>query len=263
MIGLGLGLTISRRAISSSSEDAATTAWAAACTTPPTAGRRTLMNTLISGMKTDGTWTLLDWLCIVAAEDNQAARVNIKDPSKSATAVNSPTFTVDRGYAGDGATSYISTEVLNTAGNQYSLNSASFFYWCNTEGTSTTISCGAASGSLGNIGLSGRISGGTELVRINDATSENIAAGGTKTGFRCMSRTASNVKRAFLGTTRTLDVTTASVAISTSAGSFGRNGGTYTDPRIALLGHGAGISDAQEALLQGRFSTFLTAIGAN
>jgi hypothetical protein len=86
--------------------DAATTAWIAAVGSGNvSATRRGVVDTLITGLKTDGVWALLDRLLIFAAENQQSALVDMVALS-TATAVNAPTFTSNSGYTVNG-TSYV------------------------------------------------------------------------------------------------------------------------------------------------------------
>jgi hypothetical protein len=96
------------------SYDADAEAYFAAMSVEPDATRKGLLNDLIVGLKADSVWTKITWLSVLAAHDAQAARVNIKTPAQVATAINSPTFTTDLGYAGDGATSYLDTGLAGT-----------------------------------------------------------------------------------------------------------------------------------------------------
>jgi hypothetical protein len=89
--------------------DADAEAYFAAMSVEPDATRKGLLNDLIVGLKADSIWAKLLGLWVFAAHDEQAARVNAKTPAQVLTAVNSPAFTTDRSYAGDGATSYLAT----------------------------------------------------------------------------------------------------------------------------------------------------------
>lgn len=72
------------------------------------------VNTLVEGLKTDGIFSKLLFLYLFAAENSVCARVNVKNPSVLATAVNSPTFVAYQGYDGDGATAYVATGYIGT-----------------------------------------------------------------------------------------------------------------------------------------------------
>src|SRR5262245_39221350 len=88
---------------------AETTALLAAMTVQPNAARQTLINDLIYALKQSGAWAKMDFLYVLAAHDNQAARLNWKTAANLATVNGTCTFTVDRGYNGDGSTGYLGT----------------------------------------------------------------------------------------------------------------------------------------------------------
>jgi hypothetical protein len=244
-------------------EDPASSAFFAALSTPPTAERRALYNSLIVGLKADGLWTPLDWLLILAAEDSQAARVNLKTPAKVATAVNSPTFTADRGYAGDGATSYIDLgEVYNVAGNSFALDSATIGVWNNTS-----VSVGQK-GQIGNLSGATRSfiashSAGNEIYRINDSTDSTLRVGSTHLGHRAASRESSALKRGYFNGALVSDLTTASTAINAASGTILTSTTVFSADRVAAAYSGSAMTAAQLAAMHTRLSTFLTAIGAN
>jgi hypothetical protein len=78
--------------------------------TEPTNARKGRIDTLVGDLKTAGVWDKLDALWVMAAHDAQAASINWMDPSGTKlTAYNSPTFTADEGYKGNGSSSYLLT----------------------------------------------------------------------------------------------------------------------------------------------------------
>lgn len=82
----------------------------AAMTMPPNGARRALIDTFVGALKTAGVWSKIDVMWVLAAHDEQAGRLNWKSPgSFTLTAVNAVTFTVDRGFAGNGSSSYLDT----------------------------------------------------------------------------------------------------------------------------------------------------------
>lgn len=85
-----------------------TAALVQAMTIHPGAERLGRIDALITALKVAGVWSRLDCLYVMAAHDAQAAQLNWKSPGVfRLTPVNSPVFTADRGYAGDGATAYL------------------------------------------------------------------------------------------------------------------------------------------------------------
>lgn len=113
----------------------------------PSAGQQTLQNTLVTDLKTAGVWAKLDAFGVRAVDgDSNFALIDWKR-LLTTTAINSPTFTTNVGFTGDGATSYIdnlynpSVDAVN-----YTLNSASIGTYLQDDGGS------GASGFVGYFG---------------------------------------------------------------------------------------------------------------
>ena len=238
----------------------------AACTTPPSLGREVILTALIAGLKTDSVWTKLDWLLMMAAEDEQAGRVNLRTPSKVASRVNSMTFTTDRGFTGNGSNMYLDFgEVPNAGANVFALNSAHIGIWVNGGPTANNRAMGQASSSL--LFLTTRGSSGTETGQINDALNETYhtfgASPGTSSGHRCLTRTGASVKRGTFNGTAAAGGTTASTSVLASNITVGRSSSVYDDKRYAAAHSGGGLTDADMLAIYNRLNTAMTAIGAN
>jgi hypothetical protein len=234
----------------------------AAMTVQPDATRKGLLNDLIVGLKADGIWAKLDWLCLLAAHDSQAGRVNAVVPAKTLSAVNSPTFTVDRGFLGDASSAHLSfAEAFNASGNRFALNSATIGAWCNLMS--------AFSGARPHIGSSQSTrtfitpanSGNAEF-RVNDS-SASYFEGTTRLGHRAGVRSDASTKKYYRDGVNTQTVATSGGAIATGPAYGLRNGTTYGDDRLSVLYFGAGFTDADAANMHTRLNTFLTTIGAN
>jgi hypothetical protein len=107
----------------------------AAMTTTPDAARQQLISDHIVALKADGVWSQLDIYYILAAHDTQASRLNWKSPGDfTLTANGTITFTVDRGWQGDGSTGYLNTGwIPATHGVNYALDDASFGVYSRTD----------------------------------------------------------------------------------------------------------------------------------
>lgn len=129
---LGIGITLPGRANAQagSALEPETTALLARMSVQPTTTRTGQINALVKALKTAGVWAKLDCLYLLAAHDAQAARLNWKSSNYDLTLINSPVFTLDRGYQGDGTTSRLGSGFNPvTAGGLFSLNNASLFHW--------------------------------------------------------------------------------------------------------------------------------------
>ena len=71
-------------------------------TVRPNADRRAAINTLIKSLKRDGIWLKLDSLYLFAAHTSQAGLLNWCRNTANFSTINSPIFTADVGFAGDG-----------------------------------------------------------------------------------------------------------------------------------------------------------------
>jgi len=86
------------------------------------------VNTLIRQLKIDGNWALLDRFWVFATEQQQNARVSLVNPtSTNITEVNTPTWTKNSGYTGNGTSSYLNTNFnAFSQGINYTLNNSCF-----------------------------------------------------------------------------------------------------------------------------------------
>ena len=104
----------------------------AATGTAVDATHQTAIDTLIKALKSSGIWAKLDVFQMYAAQTQGHSLLNWVSSSFPATAVLAPTFTADRGFAGNGSTSYLDTGFNPTTGGLLSsLNNASFALWHN------------------------------------------------------------------------------------------------------------------------------------
>lgn len=265
MIKLGVSPFARRRRRAGPPLHAAAAAYIAAMTTPPDATRRGHINTLIAGLDADGDWSVLDWAVCLAAHDvvggvSQAGRINMKNPAKLLTAVNSPTFSA-LGVTGDGATSYLTAgEQANFSGANYAQTTASFGVWCNQQ--SATAGNVAHCGNL-NAASRMRINPGTTTSghRANDATSMSYNEG-ARTGGRIMVRAASTSKLYYKNGSLAASDATVADFVQGEHMSVLRSGSSYCDDRLSFWFTGGLLDAAAVARIHARVQTFLAAIGA-
>ena len=89
--------------------------------TLPSASQQALQNQLVVDLKDAGVWSKLDLFYVFATDgDREYAAINWKDPNSfEITEFNSPTFTSNVGFTGNGSSSYLNTNwnVLNDSVN--------------------------------------------------------------------------------------------------------------------------------------------------
>lgn len=132
--------------------------------TAPSTPQKALQNSLVIALVNSGVWAKLDVLYILATNgSSDFSRLNWKSPTQyELTAVNSPTFTSNQGWAGNATSSYLDTNwIPSTNGVHFTLNSASFGGRINSGSTSQAwveFGCSTASNVSGSY-LFGRLSG--------------------------------------------------------------------------------------------------------
>ena len=105
--------------------------------TLPSAGQQTLQNQLVVDLKAGGIWSKLDTFAVFATDgDSDFALIDWKRLSDY-TAINSPTFTADEGFTGNGTSSYIDCNYNGaTEGVNYADDSAHQMVWARVFGSS-------------------------------------------------------------------------------------------------------------------------------
>lgn len=234
-------------------------------TTAPTNTRKGQIDTLIRALKTGGIWAKLDALYVMAAADSQAARRNWIADQYNMTAVASPTFTADRGYQGDGTSSYLSTGFnASTAGGKLSTNSATLFTYANTDVASNAVDGGATNAS-NIIFVNGRRAlGEADAEIVNGSTGALRTAVASSVGLTMGTRTGASATALYRNATQLKTATTAATALPNGTISLcGSNtAASYSTRRIAVGGIGSGLDSTEAAALYNALNTYLTAVGA-
>lgn len=122
--------------------------------TLPSSGQSVKQNKLLVDLKTAGIWSKLDSFSVFATDgSSNFALIDWKRLSLM-TAVNSPTFTSNQGFTGNGTSSYVDTNFnLLTNGVNYKDSDASRYMYL-YSGTNAFIEGVAASGTYNRILLS-------------------------------------------------------------------------------------------------------------
>lgn len=233
-------------------------------TLAPVPGRRAAMSRFVRALKRTGVWDKMDVLYVFAAHDAQAARLNWKGNSAyDATAVNSPTFTVDQGYAGDGATSYLNTGWAPSAGVNYLQDSATVFGWSRTAAAEAgTGNYWIGTATSADVRVTPRTSADVYAYRINQATSSG-PANTDGSGLFAVSRSGAAATQSYRnGAAIGSAGNVASAARSAVAINIGRGNSTFSPAQCAAMGAGANLNSTEHAALYTALNTYLTAVGA-
>lgn len=240
--------------------DPATATYVAAMTAQPDPVRRNLINDLIVGLKADGDWTKLTWLSLIAAHASQAGRLNAVNPDQALIEVNGPTFTTDRGYTGNGSTSYL--DAGRALGGQFTLNSGSFGTYVNqVPGAGDRHVAGPVGGPPFTVVFCVSAVPGQLFGYSNNNSGFSGAA--ADTGMHIVSRTSATAAALYRNGTSIVTDANAATAVPTGNVGVGRGGNIYAAARHACVFWGAGLDTAAVARVSSRILTYLTAIGAS
>jgi hypothetical protein len=246
------------------SEDADALAYLSAQTTAPSSGERALVDALVKGLKADGDWDKFDFI-ILPAETQQAALLNLKTPSQAAFAVNTPTFTPNRGFTGDGVASHVDFgEAFNAAGNVFAAADATLGVWVNQQSATAGVKVNIGSSQTTRTRIS-TSDGGSVTSRLNDATDMSTwVTPNSRAGHFTLTRKDSTVVGKYFYHNGVLvrNDAIAGGTVATGPAYILRNGPSYSDDRVAVAYYGSGMDAAAVARVHARFNTYLTAKGA-
>jgi hypothetical protein len=171
--------------------------------TLPSAGQQTLQNQLVVDLKAGGIWSKLDTFGVFATDgDSDFALIDWKRLSDY-TAFNSPTFTTNQGFTGNGTSSYIDTNFQPINGTNYAQNSAHFMVYCYANDSASTYYGGALDTTpsvIRSLNFGGRDgSNRFSTVAINSTSSDVTATNSVldDTGFNLITRTNSTTVKAY------------------------------------------------------------------
>lgn len=248
-------------------ENARTPAWVAAVVTAGgtvSSGRRALVNNVFNSLDGYGLTALLNRLWFLAAENAGSAAVDLIN-RQSLTLVNSPTFTANQGYAGNGTSSYLNLNSSNT-GTQ---NSACFGLATRTNQATADFNNGSTGGGANNSNLGLKWSDGKIYWAFNDNdTDPGRTAPANTVGVYVVNRTGSTGALCYKDAVSLGDNTRTSTGtpsdnffvgantISGSATFFGTDQNS-----MAFLG-AAGMTTTQITNFTNTVQTYLTAVGA-
>ena len=246
--------------------DADAQAFFDACDTEPSAGAKTAINDLVTGLKADAIWDELDAFWPMCMEDSQAGRLNLKSPGNfTLTAVNSPTFTAKFGWAGNGTSSYLNTGWdPATNGSNYAQNDCSFGCWIDA-GVTTSSNVIAMGTDIAR--LFPRASGSIISGNVQSSIVSNFNSISTRYGLTALERTGASAVQAFRDGASAGTDTDVSTALDTRdfficcQNNFGFPA-AYVDNRISCAFVAGSLGSTKQGDLYDRLNTFRTAMAA-
>jgi hypothetical protein len=245
-----------------------TTTLLAAFTGTYDTARQAAINDLIVALKSDGIWAKLDVMCIAGLTESDSL-VNWKTPGTfNGTAVNSPTFTADRGFTFNGSTNYVNTNFTpSTAVGIYALNSAHISVYSRTNSALAQTEMGAnATVGLGNCYIAARFSDGNCYYGLNSNGSSFVSSSSSQLLLANRSG-ATSVQFYRSGVSMHTTSSDSSVALPDRPIWVGaRNSDTIfqqSTKQIAAWSVGGSLSSTDAANFSTALTTYLTSLGAN
>lgn len=248
--------------------DGATTAWVAAVVAAGgtvSVGRKTVVNNLITGLKADGTWVKLDRLWLFAAENSQSALIDLVALTEALPV--GVTFTLNRGYAGNGSSQYIRT-LFNAAtqGVNWTVSSAHIAAWDNTDRAQGP---GVMTGVQDDLSVSDLMpfNGSGIVTRINNGLgSYGTLANSTSKGCFIGQRNAGTETESFYngvscGTTSDSRNTVVSLPFYVCARSNNGDASSYTTDQVSMVSYGGRFIGTQALTYYNRLRAYMTAVG--
>ena len=212
--------------------------------TLPSSGQQTLQNQLVVDLKDGGIWSKLDTFAVFATDgDSDFALIDWIRLTQN-TAVNSPTFTADEGFTGNGTSSYIDLNYNPTidAVNYSQDDASSMVYVYNIAGGSATKGYTIADPS---IILQAANSG---VQRLNSSGNFGTPVDFSVVGMHLMNRVASTELYAFNGTTEYSSSASSLPLVNATIGVLQRNGALYGGSTISFELNGSNLRNEQNDL---------------
>lgn len=231
-------------------------------TTPPNNPRAQAISRLVTTLKGAGLWTKTDVLYVLAAADSQAALLNWKSAFyTAAVGGGAPVFTADRGYTGNGTSTFLSTgfsPATLPAGLILSQNSAHLGAYVLTAGTTN----GSEAGSPDNRSkIRCRPTASGASGSMSTTTGVTVVAAGTLPLHGCVVRRDAANQHAFSNGALGASGANTSAGLPTALEIL-RSVASYTDRQVAAVHAGGALSDAEVLAYRNALLVYLQTVGA-
>lgn len=223
--------------------------------TLPSASQQVKQNQLMLGLKSSGAWAKLDTFALFATDgSSNFALIDWKRLSLY-TAVNSPAFSSNGGFAGNGTSSYISTNFNPaTSGVNYTLNDAGRFFWVDNR----TVFSGDSWEGLGVNTSNKSVNGLTSIVRINSQFNFTPTIPFNVDEFKSINRVSSTNIQVFTNTTQFSRAQNVQTIVSENQ-LIGRASPNYNSSRFRFYAMGASLVSENTALYNA-INTYITSL---
>jgi hypothetical protein len=221
--------------------------------TLPSAGQQSKQNLLLVSLKNAGIWSKLDTFGVFATDGDSDFALIDWIRLADYTAVNSPTFTINEGFQGNGTSSYIDLNYTTTTDwvNASQNNTSAFAYAFRDPSPSNTITLGSLNTSAILIGINA-----FRIYNNPNAAFPNSVGVGLFTA----NRNSSTSLNAYInGNLLGVNNSTNSLSITTPV-YVCRLGSTYTPASPSMVGIGAYIDATENDDLNNAVNTYMTSI---
>lgn len=217
------------------------------------------INTLITNLKSDGVWTLLDRLWLFAAANTQSALTCLKSRNPATTS-GSPAFETNRGYTG-AVNAYIDTGYApDPNAVNWQQDNACFFAWNNTSGIRTNALVGSNVANRNKL-YPEHASNDTRW-SINVVSSQTSSTGITgNNGLWSVDRSFATTTDLYFNGSKIDTSTMGSGALSTSPIYVFRDATLYTTRQCSCFGAGAALPGELQTALYTRLRTYMSSVG--
>jgi hypothetical protein len=231
--------------------------------TLPSAAQRLLQEQLVIDLKDGGIWDKLDIFYVFATNgDSDFASINWKDPNNfEITEVNSPNFTSNLGFEGDGTSAYLDTNYsLNTNWINASQDSATAFAYHYAD-ASPQNNFSAISFSSANLLINPRNPSNNYALR-NNASGLQSGLFISVVNLHSISRTSSSGYDYYIdGILQTSFTSTSNSVLSTEIQLFASPAANiYSNGKASNLGYGAGLDATENDDLSTAWFNYFNAI---
>lgn len=235
----------------------------------PDSTRKRLIDNLITSLKSNNLWTKLDAFYVFASHDSQASLLNWVAVN-NCVAVNSPTFTTDRGYTGDGTTSYLNTQINPTTypSPKFVQDNAHLGVWVNSDIVSgTMVDVGITNSNLNSHANASNVFNGPA----NSGTYSQSGGATTAVGHSMWTRDSATTGQYWKNGAAQSAITTTTTAIRNAsmlvcASNTSNTGtvvpGSFSARLIEATHWGSNLSSTEVLAMKNSLQTYLTAIGA-
>ena len=229
----------------------------------PDRDRRHAIDTLIRTLKDYDLWDRIDGFYMFAAHTSQAALLNWRRDTANMVAVNAPYFTEDRGFKGDGISSYLWNTQAATV--HMAPTDIAMSLWISDN---KTVGSWDVSMSGWDCRLYGDVDNNRMSFRVSSATSTNVTvSSANQPGLHTITRADTTNKQLYKDGGLLSDIADA----YNSGGSYptvqpiylGVTSGTsgFTNSRYSMFAYGGAMDAGESALFYNTVNTYMQAIG--